>query len=374
MKDVSLGQIFATDKEIYDLIMASPKRLTAGMLLDLASDRRIFCSSQDSREELASFLSGLHHDYHDIAGLMQKGEHGRRAERTTFVEIDSELTPAEIKSAVVAYQQIVNRTEVISVPTSTVARTRVNLEYDEIDYSRTRLIQKQRRQAEIDFAVKDGKTRIRMPATEKARSVVKVLKEKIASGRATSLEADEISVSDLINARDRNAFFMNLIKEITGYRLEMVTDAKVARNVIEKEDDQDDEVAAEEAQRELISVVNSVSMRGVNIILTQEYQKFLEQGFLLTAITWRAIQIEDPGDLVQFEVAFEDGIGGSRFRYAVRYSPMLASGKHAKSFQSVPEARKPSLFSLIEDSARKVLTAVRSEKLVKKQSSTEDLK
>lgn len=357
MTEGRLNQLFATDREIYDLIMSSPKRMSEGVILELISDRRIFASFSESRKDLAGFIASLQHDYYDVAGLIQKGEHGRRGERTTSIEIDTELTGAEVKDAVASYQKEVGTVENIVMAPNAGARMRVNVEYEEIDYSRTRLIQRQRRQADIEFTVADGKTLIRFPATEKAREVVESLKDAVESSRKSTFAKEEISLGSLNSPALRNDFFMSLIRSFNGYRLRYVSDAKVARWE-DKDTDSEAQAGEEEkneSTRDIVSVVNSVTMRGVNIVLTPEYRRLLEQGFFLTAITWRAEQESSPRDLVQFEVIFDDGVAGTGFRYSVRHAPLRSSGRHATTFQAVQDTRRPALFQLIEDGARSVL-------------------
>lgn len=366
MRDLKATQLYATDGDVYDVIMASSRRMSSSVLLEMISERRIFCSPHAEREELADYISGFIHDHSDIARLIQKGEYNRSAERTTFVDLDVELSADDIKSAVIKYQQQVGLSEKITTPISTISKTRVNLEYDEIDHSRTKLFQKQRRQADFSFDVSEGRTRVRRPATDKARSVFFKLKTIIDTARASASNIEEISVADLITSETRTEFFMKMMRSVIGYSGQMVTDARVARwtddqghGFNENDAGEEDDVEAHAARQRIISIVNSVSMRGVNITATDEYQKLLETGFFLTSLTWVSEQQAEPRDKVQFEVAFENGVEGTGFRYAVRYSPRRSTGDYSKSFQAVPETRKPVLCKLIEETARAVLTSMR---------------
>ncbi|MBA9067808.1 hypothetical protein FHR71_001543 [Methylobacterium sp. RAS18] len=366
MRDLKATQLYATDGDVYDVIMASSRRMSSNVLLEMISERRIFCSPHAQREELADYTSGLIHDHYDIARLIQKGEYNRNAERTTFVDLDVELSSDDIKSAVIEYQRQVGLSEKITTPISTINKTRVNLEYDEIDHSRTKLFQKQQRQADFSFDVSDGRTRVRRPATDKARVVFLKLKSIIDTARASASNIEEISVSEFITSGDRTEFFMRMMKSVLGYQGQLVTDARVARWTDDQgqafsDHDTNDEndVETQAARQRIISIVNSVSMRGVNITATDEYQKLLEKGFFLTSLTWMSEQQAEPRDKVQFEVAFENGVEGTGFRYAVRYSPRRSAGDYSKSFQSVPETRKPVLCKLIEETARAVLTSMR---------------
>lgn len=357
MKTPDIEQIFATDKEIFDLIMSATKRLSKGVLLELLADRRIFCSANSSREDIANLLSSLPHDFHDLAGLISKGEYNRRADRTTSIELATELPSAQIREAITGYQHEMRATERVSMPFSTSGRVRMNVEYDEIDYSRTRLIQRQRKEADIDFTIKDGKTVIRLPATAKARRIAADLKKRIEASRKDTIFQREISVGHMVKAKDRTDFFMKLASGISGFKFDMAYDAKVARFADDAEVDHDSD-DRRETKQEALSVINSISIRGVNIIVTPEYQKLIEQGFFLTSLTWRSSQIAAPRDQIQFEAAFEDGIEGTNFRYMVRHRERRGDGELMATFRPLPDNRKPALFQLIEQAAHAAIDAI----------------
>ncbi|MCJ2038808.1 hypothetical protein MKK55_07540 [Methylobacterium sp. J-059] len=311
-------------------------------------------------------MASLPHDFHDVAGLIQKGEYVRNSDRTAFIDIDLALTSAEIKSAIEAYQNSVGLSEKVSTPISTASRVNMNLEYDEIDYSRTRLIQRQKKHADFVFDTSDAITRVRFPATDKARNVLEEIKNFISAARRADIPIDALTVSDLTSEADRTAFFMNILSNMPGYRVRTITDVRVAKwNEDPSElgfDDDNDDQETEAARASMLSVVNSVSMRGQNLTLTEEYKNLLTNGFFLTSITWRADQFADPRDLVQFEISFEDGIQGTNFRYAVRYSPRREGGDHGKTMLTVPELRKIGLLKLIEETARGELKKIRDNK------------
>ena len=95
-----LDHLSANDNDIYDLLISGKQRLTASVLRELARDRGIFYSPEDSREELADKLSLLPHDFHDIASIVQKREPPHRREKTTFIRLNSQLSVDEMKDAV----------------------------------------------------------------------------------------------------------------------------------------------------------------------------------------------------------------------------------------------------------------------------------
>lgn len=354
-----LQQYCATDKEVYDLLMSGKQRLTESVLHELAHDRGIFYSTKTTRDSIVDRLSLLTHDYYDIVGIIQRREHSRRSEKTTAVTLDVELTIEEIKEAVQAYQSEARSNEKVTSHQRGSNGFVMNLEYDEIDYSRTRLIQRQRRDAGIEFDSKNGKTTVRMPATEKAKSVVANLKGKIEGIKKTEIPAEEIELTGLTKAEDRTSFFTSIISGISGYSLVTVTNLKVASGIREQysdsvdlEEDEEDE----SAKQEMLAIVHSVAINGENLVASQEYQQLRQRGFFITSITWRSKQIQDPYTMIQFDVGFENAHEGKGFRYAIRCAQRLKNGEYAKNFRPVDDNDKAILFELIENTARNVLS------------------
>lgn len=359
-----LPQACATDKEIYDLLMSGKQRVTTAVLRGLARKRGIFYSPRDSRDKLVENISGLLHDHRDVLEIVDKRESSQRGEKTTSITLDALLTQAEIKAAIADYKKDVQGTEVVTSSAQGGDVVNVNLEYDEFDYSKTRLLQKQTKEAEVSFVAKEGKTVIRMPATDKGRAVVQSLKKKIDAGRAVTVVAEAIELTDLKDADLRTRFFISLFSKMKDFKQTTVTSLKVAKGFSENtqaeiefddgQDEQDDKDAA------MLSVVNDVALSGSNLTASPQYKQLRDGGFFITNMVWVAIRQIAPFDLVQFTAGFESAHEGTNFRYSVRIAPKLGSGEHAKNFRAATEGEKTILFDVIEKTSRSVLNDLRS--------------
>lgn len=358
----SLQQYSASDKEVFDLLMSGKQRLTESVLYELGKDRGIFYSPHDSRDGLVDHLSTLTHDYYDVSGIMQKRETSKRGEKITSVTLDAELNADDIKEIVQDYQKTVTGTETVRSHPQGASGYVMSVEYDEYDYSKTRLIQRQRKDAELEFRTKDGKTTVRMPATEKARAVLGKLKSDLEGRRKSVIKTEEIELSLLTTPDERTRFFLDILEAIPSYSQHTVISLKVSTSFTERDDDSlqfdedDDEKKA--AAAELLSVVRNVALSGSNLVLSPEYQGLRKRGFFITSITWRARQTKSPYDHVQFEIGFDLLHQGKGFKYAVRYAPAQSSGEPSKTFRSVPEPLRSTLLEVIEKSARSVLAAL----------------
>ena len=355
----TLNQYFATDKAIFDLMMSGKQRLTEKVLRDLAKERGIFYSPMDSREELIDVMSTLPHDYDNIMELMKRRRHDGRGDKTTSIILNTEITNEEIKKVLAEYAKDVGATEDITHQKKG-DKYVANIQYDEFDYSRTQLIQRQRHDAGIEFGVGNGKTTIRLPATEKAQRIVKSLKEKIEGHRKVELPEEIIELKKFNDPEARTEFFIKLISTMEGYRLRDVTNLKVSAgsngNIDEDEDlddELDNEVAA--AEQEMIGVVKNMALNGKNLTSSDEYQSLRKKGFFITSISWSAEQKETSQDIILFDAAFNDGENGSGFKYSIRGARRYQEGQHLKTVKHVEDHEKEKLFNLLEHTARATL-------------------
>lgn len=300
------------------------------------------------------YLSCLPHDLQDVEGLIDEAEVGRRGEKTTFVEVAGDVSTEDIKAAIDQYVDEVGASEEITVPPFNMKSLGATIEYNEFDYSRTRLLQRIERKAALDFRIEDGKVTVRLPATEKGQSIVNNLIDKLEKNKKTSLSQNRIAISGF-PAEFRTKFFLDLLSGIEGYKTETVTSIKVSSPDIAQEEIDDigeENEAQDDLENELLGIVRSVALSGENLVSSEQYRQLREKNFYITAITWRSVQQVPPHDLVQFEAAFEQQEQGTGFKYIVRYARLNTLGRYPKTFKVVPDTRRHELFRLIEHSAR----------------------
>ncbi|OYY74504.1 MAG: hypothetical protein B7Y40_04720 [Gammaproteobacteria bacterium 28-57-27] len=355
-----LDHLSANDNDIYDLLISGKQRLTASVLRELARDRGIFFSPEDSREELADHLSLLPHDFHDIAGIVQKREPPHRREKTTFIRLGTPLSVEELKEAAKAYADVAGVNERITHRPKGGTGFVIDLIYEEFNHTRTRLLQRERHEAEIVFFVENGQTVVRFPATDKAERVVAAIKETVEQKRKEKIIEEKIELTGLTTPALRSKFFTRLISSLPGYKLKNVMSLKVSslQNKDEGEDDSldlEDDLENGAAQEMFAAVVHSMALSGHNLVQSQEYRDLTERGFFITAISWRSEHERDPNDIIQFDAGFEDRKTGTGFRYQAQGAFRAHKGTHRKTIVHVTDLEKTKLFSLVEATAKKVL-------------------
>lgn len=324
------------------------------------------------REDIAAAISLLPHDYYSLVKMIDLREYSRRNEKMTSVQIPVELTKEEIIEITKDYISSRPDDEKASVQARRVKDVYLNVEYNEYDYSRTRLIQRQKHDAGIEFISEANYLTIRMPATEKASSIVRDLKERIEQKKKLSLDSRVIDVSNF-SSDERTRFFIYVMRNIVGYPLETVVSLKVASS-LDRAADVDSEPNEEDdgAQDEILFIVNNVALSGTNLLASDQYQTLREKGFFITAITWQSVQTEHPNDKMQFTAEFDEALEGVGFRYNVRISKHIAADRHAKHFSALEESRKPSLWRLLEASSWMAVNTIIQEKDLSKRNAIDE--
>jgi hypothetical protein len=358
-----LNQFFATDKDIFDLLASAKQKLTENVLREIARERGIFYSPNDSRESLAETLSLLPFTLNELVELMNRRETSRRNEKTTTITLDAKIEADDIKAVISEYQEEVGPTEKVNSHFKGANEVVLNVEYDEMDYSRTRLIQRQRHDATIQFVQQDGKTVVRLPASEKSQRIVEDLTSRLESRKKAVVPREVIELDADFDADERNAFFTRLMSDLPGHKLKSVTNLRISpskRPETDVDDEEDlDEEEREAANREMLVIVRSMALTGENLMASEEYQALRKRGFYITAITWRADQTSIPYDAPHLHAEFADGEAGTGFKYSVKGVFRFQEGNYTQTARPVDDVEREKLLGLLESTARRVLVDLR---------------
>lgn len=354
----------ATDKEIYDVLMSAKQRISSAIVLELAKDRGIFYSPKDSRESLIHNLSLLTHDYNDLNIILDQREHHGRAEKLTSITLNAELTIEDIKEVAKAYMAESPPDEKAVGHQKGNDQYVVNVRYSEVDYSKTRLVQRTPKEAGIEFHVEGGKTVIRMPSNAKAKEIVENIKGRLDGKKKTEIPVDVIELTEFSTAAERTQFFTLLISSLAGFRLDNVTSVKVEpikkktdENELELEDDQN----KEEAKQDALALIKNVALKGESLLASEEYQSLQKKGFFITSIIWRSKQTSIPYPIVEFEAAFEEPESGKGFKYSVRGALNFIEGEYTKTLRPIEQEEKQKFLSLIEKTANDAIVKIRQD-------------
>lgn len=352
----------ATDKEIHDVLMSAKQRINSGVVLELAKDRKIFYSPLDSREDLIHNLSLLPHGYHELNVILEQREHAGRAEKITSVTLNAELAVEELREIAKDYVKDSPEDEKVTTFTKGGNKVFVNVRYSDVDYGKTRLVQRTPKEAGIEFHVEEGKTIVRMPANAKAKEVLGKLQAKLEKKRNTPIPLERIEIGDFNSSEARTEFFTKLITNLEGFRLHNVTSVKVEPiSTLASDDDLDfdDDQNKEEAKEEALALVRNVALRGETLLASEEYQSLLKKGFFITSIIWRSLLLSDAAPIIEFEAAFEEPEVGKGFKYHVRGALNITGGEYTKTLRPLPAEDKERYLAILEKTVRSTVETIR---------------
>lgn len=361
-------RLFATDKELYDLMFSAKQRITEGVLHGISRERGVFFGAATNRGDLADYISMTIHDLQDVVDLVKDAEPGTRGERTSSLTIKIKLEASEIKDVVQEYADTDGKDERVAVPHKTPEAVIATFGYSEFDLSRTTLAQRHDKVATLDFKLEDEGVVIRFPANDKGRELVDIFIEKLESKKKSSVIQVRVAVEDL-SPEDRTRFFVNLVTKMAGFRLDTVTKLKVSSASLEIDDldsDEDGETAEQVAAKSvMINLVKNVALSGNDLLVSKQYKQMEEDGFFITSIKWEATQTVHPFDRAEFEASFENAQEGTGFQYRARHSRRSErTGTYPHNFKLPDEGVRKVLFSLLEATARTVLTEIRNSRPV----------
>lgn len=356
----------ATDKEVYDVLMSAKQMINSAVVMELAKDRGIFYSSKDTRETLVHNLSLLTHDFHDLNIILDQREHAGRAEKMTSITLNAALTLEEIKEVAKEYIAESPSDEKVTSHQKGTDQYVVNVNYSEIDYGKTRLVQRTSKEAKIEFHVEGNKTIIRMPANAKSKEIVGNLKNRLDAKTKAHIQAESIEISEFATAAQKTQFFTLLITTLKGFKLDNVTSVKVEPLKKEPEEDEidlEDDQNKEEAKQEALALVRNVALKGDSLLASEEYQSLQKKGFFITSIIWRSRQTSMPYPIVEFEAAFEEPEAGKGFKYSIRGAQNFidADAAYTKTLRPIEAEEKQKLLSVVEQTASAVIAQIRAE-------------
>jgi len=355
-------QYCATDKEIYDALMSAKQKINEKVLLELAKDRGLFFSDKDSRDDLISAISLLPHDFHDLNTLLEQREHSGRQEKLTSVTLPEALTMEEIKEVLKEYTEESPPDERVTHHAKGNDQVIATIKYSDIDYGKTRLIQRTPKEAGIEFHIEKNKTVVRMPANDRIKGVFGKLKDKLETKKKKEIESIRIEIGEFDSPALRTEFFTSLISDLNGFSLKNVTSVKVERLRQEPEEgdlDIDDDQDTEEAKQEALALVKKVALKGETLLASEEYQSLAKKGFFITSIIWRSMLAKPPYPMVEFEAAFEEPILGKGFKYFVRGAYNVVDKQYTKTVRPVDTEDKEKYLTIIEETAADTIKELR---------------
>ncbi len=302
--------LFLNDRDIYDGLMSAKQQITPKMLREFFLEKGVFLSGQLSREKLIHYISMLNLDYHDIQFLIEQLTPPSRKEKVRFVDLDCEVSSEEIREYVEevkeersdscreSYQPYVSQGS---------GRVIVNVEYDEIDLSKTRLRQVKHKDATIEIEpLEDNKVRIRFPDNSRAEDIALSIQKTIKESKNVVSSEKSIDLSGIRSSKHRTQFFINIISHMTLMTLVNVTKVSVDSRILSEDeisiDDEDDGIDEEAVK----GFVNKAVLSGSSVLSSETYQELTKKDFYIYKLGWQMTENKVDGNKLEFEAFFSD--------------------------------------------------------------------
>lgn len=347
----------ATDKELFDFLMGSRQQITETAMLASAKERGIFYSHNDTRETLANNLSLLPYDYDSLDNILGRREATARTEKLTSIRLNTKITIEDIKAACADYQTANSADEKVTITPHGPDRCTTKVKYTELDYTKTRFLQRRDKEANIEFHIDDDRTTVRIPAIPKAHDILEKIKETLEAKAKQPIPTEAIEIAHLKTPNARTTFFTTLISTMSGYKMETVTAVNIAQ-IHQDPDDTSTQTADEkkkQAQSTMLAVVEKVAIQGQGLLASTEYQDLQKKGFYITSIIWRAKLLVPPYDIVELFAGFTQPNKGKGFAYSVRGVSRLHGGEYTTTLRPLSANERAPYHTLIEQTARHIL-------------------
>jgi len=314
MQNSSGPSIFIpSDKNIFDALQH--KKVRHSEALKFLRNRGILVSSKLDKTELSKIISQLVFDYHDYLNLTKLLENPSRKEKTTQATIKASTNQDNLVKAC----QNIDKSEtsdesykVIKKENSTV----LVVTYTDIDFTKTELRQRSIKKCEIELQSSGDETTVRMPATKKGREIADKVKLSLSKIVGEELEEEVISLENFVLPEARSLFFDELIKSISGYRLEDVSSVDVYHKIDNLEDNLDEE--SENESSSYAGFIQKAALAEGGVLESTEFNQLHSRGFFICKIVWTVVDIHPGGDIVELEAQFGTPSSCTDFKYLVR--------------------------------------------------------
>jgi hypothetical protein len=291
-KNIIESSIYFTPREIFDALMSSKKTMTTAILIELARDRGLIVSHEDSREDIIKYLSTFVYDYYDLNVLIEHITPSHKKEKLKTTQLD---TVIEVNDLIKASKDISNNQEDKTRVTTTKDikepnKTILKIEWEDIDLSKTRLRQKAPKESIVEFVEENGIMKVSKASNEKVDEVLQSIISKISKKKAIEIKEEKINLYGF-SFEEKTEYFTKLINSVDNCTL-----SDVVKVSVNKEDSFDEE-------EEMINIITNASFKGVGLLGTGEYQKLKDAGYFITSIIWQSIENKNNGNKIEFEAS-----------------------------------------------------------------------
>ncbi|EKN5020704.1 hypothetical protein ACNSPB_26735 [Yersinia enterocolitica] len=344
---------YATDKNIFDAL--HHKRVTAKILHELLFSKGIILSGDLDKELLIDEMCRLPLCFTDLEKIKKLVQTYDARESNTYVKLNTSVSQAEVKQAAESVKrQYASKSQMLNIKTKKNGSMTIELNYQEIDLSRTELRQIDNRCITLDFNISDGVVDIRMPQSEKSKELVGLIQKELATITSNPIERFELSLEAITNPRLRSQFFKELMDGLDGYEVDDVTNIEL--NQMKTSDSDNDEDKESEIDT---GFVKKVLLKGEAVDTSAIFAELHSKGYYISRVSWAAKPESVNGDRIQVEAYFKNADTCSDFSYQIRGINNYRNDRHNLSTRAASDIEKKEISRLIENAAENAYNMIK---------------
>lgn len=338
------SSFYLTHLDIYDALVSEKRKITMHELLLMARRKGIFLSKQESRENIAQYLSLLPLSLEDIGYIFSLTETEFKKEKVTSLLIKTKFEHEEIQLALADFKELRQDHEEVYNVTSNKANSNIfiNATISEINHSLSRITQKRKRVAEIEIIPTEEGLSIQYPADPKFENIISLIVAALEKRKNEEAEIEKIELPPALSLEDKIKFFLDLIKSLEGMTLKDVVGVSIHRPVQEEqeeliEEDEDYDPDDDSAETALMTgFIRSIAIEGSDILSQKSYKDFIESNdYYITRIRWLSTDNNArPSTIVEFEASFTNAKQCKDFSYGIRSIMRLTISKNRSKYVS----------------------------------------
>ncbi|OBS98400.1 hypothetical protein A9259_08045 [Vibrio cyclitrophicus] len=346
----------ATDKSLFDALNTS--KIKNSQLRDLFLSRGVIISTETSREELAKNFSKYNHDYYDhqvIASAM--GVRPQR-EKQTSSEYITELSKDSLESAINKLKNKINSEQDLCIWSEKDKVITIDVTYQTLDYSKSEFKQVVKKEATLTIEKTDDGYNIRYPVNPNVKEYEQYLRnelEKESKKDEVEFDLNNINLFSVDDPLLRTDFFINLIKNMSNFKLKDVTDVYVYHPKPENKAKIKDKDGKDGKDGETNSEIHisRASLKGEGVLKSGEIQELYARGFYISKIRWKFEESLIDSDIYEAEAQFDNPKDFTAFSYITRGKyKYQKKGQYNKNPVKLDDEEEMKITKVIESSAR----------------------
>lgn len=356
MKNMNI--YFATDKNIYDAL--HHKRITPTLLHEILLRKGIILSNELSKEDLIEEVCKLPHSFQDLDSIKELVQTYDKRESTTSVKLQTTSTQDELKRAAEQVKRKLNNGngETVTISAAKGGTLTVEVNYQDIDLSRTALRQVDNRSLKVDIKIGDDGIDIRMPQNQKAKDIATLLQSELSKLKSQPIDKFEISLETVVNPTLRSQFFQELMNGLSGYEIDDVTNVELNRYKADNTDDDDDDEEIE------TGFVKRAVLKGESVNSSGIFTQLHSKGYYIVRIAWSAKPSNGIGNRILVEAFFKNIENCNDFSYQIKGINNQRGSNFNVTIRAATEIEKNKISQLIESSALNAYNIVTDNKVI----------